>query len=104
MEENVKIDEGVNRHGVRTQVSFEGEEVIVQKTFDAEPHLKYAEQARQQTAGMNWGEGRIVGHIPPVFYAQIMRIRDPAERDKAIMTFLRENPAFCTFDRFLKVV
>lgn len=103
MEENVKIDEGVSRQGVRTEISFEGDEVIVKKSFDAEPHLRYAEQARAQTAGMGWGEGRVIGHIPPAFYAQICTIRDPQERDKAVMRFLRENPAFVMFDKALKV-
>jgi len=96
------IDEGFER-GIRTQVHFDGDEQIVfQRTFDVEPHLKYAEQARQATEGQNWGEGRLVGHIPDAFLAPIMLIQDRREREKAIMTFLRENPAFVMFDKFLK--
>ncbi len=102
IEENVTIDEGVSKGGVRTQISFEGDEVIVKKSFDAEPHLRHAEQARQQTAGMGWGEGRLVGHIPPAFYAMILKIRDPQERERAVMQFFRDNPAFVMFDRFKK--
>lgn len=103
MEQNVKIDEGVSRQGVRTELIFEGDDLIVKKSWNPDPHLRYAEQARQQTAGMRWGEGRFIGHIPPDFYGQICTIRDPQEREKAIMRFLRENPAFTMFDKALKV-
>jgi hypothetical protein len=100
--ENVTVDEGVDHLGIRTQMHFEGDEIIVQKTYDAEPHLRYAEQARQQTAGMNWGEGRIVGHIPPVPLAKIMQLRTKEERQKAMRAFLFENNKFVMFDKFLK--
>lgn len=100
--ENETIDAGVSSQGVRTRLMFEGDAAIVKKTFDAAPHLKHAEEARIQTAGKNWGGGRLVGHIPPVFYAQIMTIRDPQEREAAVMKFFKENPAFVMFDRFAK--
>ena len=100
--ENVTVDEGVSAFGVRKQVHFEGDSVIVQKTYDAAPHLEHARIARESTEGKRWGEGKLIGHIPPVEYARISVIRDPAERRKAIMTFLRENPAFVMFDRALK--
>jgi len=96
------IDEGV-RLGIRTKVHFEGnDDIVFQKTFDAEPHLKYAEHARQSTEGMNWGEGRFVCHIPDAFLAPILAIRDRQDREKAIMRFMRENPAFVMFDKALK--
>lgn len=98
--ENTVIDLGVSKGGTATKIHLEGDQVITQQTFDAEPHLKYAEDARIQTAGKNWGEGRLVGHIPPAFYAKIILIKDRQERDKAIRAFLRENPAFVMFDRF----
>lgn len=100
--QNEEIDAGVSSQGVHTKLTFEGEAAIVKKTFDATPHLKHAENARIQTAGQNWGGGKLVGHIPPVFYAQIMTIRDPQEREAAVMKFFRENPAFVMFDRFGK--
>jgi hypothetical protein len=64
--------------------------------------LKYAEHARQSTSGMNWGEGKLIGHIPDVFLAPIIVIKDRKEREKAIMRFLRENPALVMFDKALK--
>jgi hypothetical protein len=101
-EENVSLDEGVNRHGVRTRLHFEGDSLIVQKTYDADPHLRYAEQARQATEGKRWGEGRFICHIPPAEHAKILVIKDRAERTKAIRRFMQENPAYVMFDRALK--
>ena len=51
---------------------------------------------------MNWGEGKLIGHIPDVFLAPIIVIKDRKEREKAIMRFLRENPALVMFDKALK--
>lgn len=99
--ENVSIDEGVT-NGIRTQLHFEGEELIVQKTFDAAPHLQYAKDARDATQGQRWGEGRLVGHIPDIFYAPIAALKDRKEREKAVRLFLQQNPAFVMFDRALK--
>lgn len=96
------LDEGVTKDGVRTQVHFDPDTIVVQRSFDAEPHLQHAKLARESTEGKSWGEGRMIGHIPPVFYAEILKIRDRDERDKAVMTFLRENPAFVMFDKALK--
>lgn len=101
-EENVTIDEGVNADGVNTKLHFEGDFLTVQKTYDATPHLEYAASAREQTSGMNWGQGRLVGHIPPLEYAKFSMIKDAGERQKAIHLWLKENSAFVMFDRFLK--
>ena len=95
------IDEGVDK-GIQTQVHFEGGEIIHQKTFDAEPYLLHAANARQQTEGKRWGDGKFIGTIPPAFYAPICAIRDPQERQAAVLSFFRENPAFVMFDRFGK--
>jgi len=100
--ENTSFVDNVSRDGVITTLSFEGEELITKKTWDAEPHLRYAEEARQATAGQNWGTGKLIGHIPPAMYAQFLTIKDNVERKKAIMTWLRQNPAFTMFDRALK--
>ena len=100
--ENVTIDEGVV-NGIRTKMHFEHDGgIVVQKTFDAEPHLTYAADARRDTAGMNWGEGRMVGHIPDLYLAPILAIKGKAEREKAVKLFFQQNPAFVMFDKFLK--
>lgn len=102
--ENTTIDEGVGPTGVRTQIHLQGDEIILQKTFDAEPLLKEAEHARQSTAGKGWGEGRIVGTIDPVSYGRISQIKDRQERDKAILEYFRERPALVKFDGYYKTL
>lgn len=97
------IDEGYNpKTGVRTRVHFEDGQIIHQKTYDAEPYLKAAKEARERTAGESWGDGRVIGTLPPLVHAQIQQIADQQERERAIMAFFRENPAFVSFDRALK--
>lgn len=98
-EENVTIDEGLDLHtGVRTQLHFEGDSLITQKSFDATPHLEYARRAREATAGQPFGEGKFIGHIPPAFYAKVCVIADREERKRAIRDFFIENPAFRMFE------
>lgn len=100
--ESVTIDEGY-AGDIRTQMHFESDGgIVVQKTFDAEPHLQYAKDARDATQGMNWGSGRMVCHIPDIYYAPIAAIKDRKEREKAVRLFMAENPAFVMFDRALK--
>lgn len=101
--ENVSIDEGVNPNtGVRTQFHFEGDSLITQKTFDAEPHLEHARRLREAQDGQRWGEGKLVGHIPAAFYAKICVIQDLAERRAAVLEFFRQNPAFVGYTPYLK--
>lgn len=103
--EGVTIDEGINEQGVRTQFHFEADGgLVLQKTFDAEPLLKHAENARQSTAGKGWGEGRLVGTIDPVSYGRISQIKDRAERDKAILDYFRERPKLVMFDGYYKTL
>jgi hypothetical protein len=101
-EENVTVDEGMSSQGVHTQLHFEGDSLIVQRSYDAEPHLQYAREAREATTGMRWGEGRLVGHIPPAEYARFLLIRDNAARKTAIKAWLRENSQFVMFEKYLK--
>ncbi len=101
--ENVTIDEGIDPDtGVRTQFHFEGDEIIVQKTYDAEPYLRKAQEMRERNEGKSWGEGKEVGVIPPWVYPEIQKLRDRRERSKAIKAFFRANPAFCAYPAYLK--
>ncbi len=99
--ENVTVDEGIE-NGIRTQLHFEGDDLIIQKTFDASAHLKHAENARLATQGQNWGEGRFVVHIPEIYLPAILAIKDRGERDKAIRLFAEQNQGFIMFDKYLK--
>jgi hypothetical protein len=99
--ENVTIDEGVNRQGVRTKLHFEGESLIVQKTYDAQPFLEHAAEMRAATRGERWGDMRKIATIPPAEYARFLMIKDNKDRQKAIMAWLRANPALIAFERAL---
>ena len=98
-----EIDEGINPHtGARTVYRFEGEQVVVQKTFDAEPYIKRAQEMRIRNEGKRWGEGKEVGVLPPWENQKISLIRDDAERERAMKLFFRENQAFLAYDAFIK--
>lgn len=97
------IDEGLDPlTGVRTQYHFEGDQVVCQKTYDAEPYLKRAAEMRAANAGKKWGEGKHVGVIPPWELPNIEAIADPQEREKAMKRFFRANPAFLAYEPFIK--
>lgn len=101
--ENVDVDEGFDpATGVRTIVKFEGGELIIQKQWDPTPYLLHVQEMRERNEGKNWGEGREVGYIPPLFYAQINLIKDIKERKKSLKQFFVDNPAFCAYAPFLK--
>lgn len=100
--ENTSFVDNVSHDGIVTTLHFEGDSLITQRTYDAEPHLRYAQQARESTEGKNWGDGKLIGHIPPAEYARFLMIKDNAERKKAIMAWLRENSAFAMYDKALK--
>ena len=100
--ENVTVDEGTDEYGTNTKLHFEGDSLIVQKSFDAQPLLDQCAALRNATAGERWGEMRKVAEIPMAIYSQALLIRDNQERKKFIRRWLAENRGFITFDRYLK--
>ena len=97
------INEGTSQAtGVTTRTHFADGDIVIQKTFDAEPHIKYAARMREATAGQRWGEGKVVGTIPPALHAKILVTRDPQERKRMVREFFMENPAFVTYEPYLK--
>ena len=98
------VDDGVHAYGVHRQVTFEGDQVVTKLTYDAEPLLEAAKAERIATAGNRWGEGvgTKVGTMPMAVYTEFMKVQSAEERQKFILKWLRENPAFVTFDKFLK--
>lgn len=101
--ESFTVDEGFDPYGTRKQITFEGDQVVTKTTFDAQPFLERAHAARIATEGQRWGEGvgTKVGEIPMAVYSKFLTL--PAEeRQKYLLGWLRENPAFVTFDKFLK--
>ena len=100
--ESFELDEGYDATGVRTLVKFEGDQAVKVRSYDAEPLIEQCKAERIASAGMNWGEGRKVGSIPPHVYATFLQIKDQRERTKLIKNFLNINTHFVTFDRYLK--
>lgn len=100
--ESFTMDEGVDAYGTRKQVTFEGDQAVTKLSFDAQPFLESAKAERVATAGERWGDGRKVGTIPMAVYTQFLKIQGAEERQKYLRNWLLENPAFVTFDKFLK--
>lgn len=100
--ENVTVDEGVDAYGTRTQLHFEGDSLIVQKSFDGKGLADHCKDINNATSGQRWGEMRHVGTLPMVIYAKASAIRDNKERLAFIKGWLRQNPHFITFDRYMK--
>lgn len=97
------INEGVNpQTGIQTRTHFADGEIVVEKRYDAEPHVEYARKMREAQEGQGWGDGKTVVHLTAEAYGRVLLIRDQDERKKFIRQWAKENPAFVTFDRYLK--
>lgn len=97
------VDEGVDSQtGIRTIYHFEGDQVVCQKVYDAEPYIQRAAEMRARNEGKRWGEGKEVGVLPPWVYPQIAAIEDDAEREKATKAFFRANPVFLAYDAYIQ--
>lgn len=100
--ERFTMDEGVNQLGVRKLVHFDGDQVVSQYTCDAEPIIEQCKEERIVSAGERWGDGRKIGTIPPTVLGEMMAIKGAEERKKFVLQYLKANPAFVSFDKFLK--
>jgi hypothetical protein len=88
--------------GIQTVVHANDNGWTIEKRFDAEPLLQDAEAGRQATQGERWGDGRKVGTIPLAILGQFMR-QDGGLDTKRLTAWLRENPAFVSYEPFLRV-
>jgi hypothetical protein len=106
MSNSLKLVDINAQQGIRTELHEEDGKVVLKKTYDAEPFLEHAAEMRAQTRGDNWGPyGRKVGTIPMAELAKMMRHSadlSSAEFKKEVRTWLQTNPAFVTFDKYLK--
>jgi hypothetical protein len=100
--ESVSVDEGVDAYGTRTQLKFEGDSLIVQKSFDGKGMADACKAINTATAGQRWGEMRHVGTLPMAVYGKALAFKDNRERIKYIRNWLAQNPDFITFDRYMK--
>ena len=87
--------------GITSTVHEVGSKTIIQKTYDAEPLLTACANERAFTDGDSWGELRKVGTIPTAELATMMR-QDGTIDNKRAVAWLKANPAFVTFGKFLK--
>lgn len=101
--ESFTYDHGYDAYGNYRQAIVDNDQVVQKTTYDAEPFLKLAAEERAHTAGDRWKEGlgTKVGTVPMAVYAQTMSM-DSESRKVFLLNWLRENPAFVTFDKFLK--
>lgn len=100
--ENVTVDEGVDAYGTRTQIHFEGDSLIIQKSFDGHELAEQCKAINKATEGQRWGEMRHVGTLPMAVYGKALAFKDNRERIKYIKDWLRQNPDFITFGRYMK--
>lgn len=102
LKENVTVDEGFDAYGTHKSLTFEGDQLVIKTSFDAQPLIEEAKAMRNATAGERWGDMRRVATIPMAIYAKAIQIKDNRERQKYLRTYLQQNPAFVTFDKYLK--
>ena len=104
LKESFVLDDGVDQFGTRTKFAFDALDQSITKvqTFDGTELADACTKLRNATSGERWGEGKHVATIPMAVYGQALAIKDNQERQKFIRKWLAENPAFITFDRYLK--
>lgn len=84
--------------GVDTYYESNGEQDRASITQNVDDILEHAHEMRRETAGEKYGEMRKIGVIPMSVIGQAMR-EGWLTDEKRIRQWLRENPAFKTFDR-----
>lgn len=102
--ENVSFVDEVS-NGVKTILHFEGDQLTVQRQWDATPWLEAAKAARAATAGERWGDGRVVGYLPPADYGRYLtetRGWTKEERRQWIRAYFQERTGLVTFEKYLK--
>lgn len=86
--------------GIQTTVHRTENKVVIQKTEDVQPLLQAAAEERAWNQGQRWGEFKKVGTVPMSVVAKFMR-QDGGFDAQRCAQWLKENPAFVTYDRFL---
>ena len=99
MSELFKLQDTDAVTGITTTVERVEGAVRIGKTWDAEPFLEVAAAERAATAGERWGEGRKVGTVPMAVLGMFLR-QDGGLDVKRCAQWLKENPAFITFDKY----
>ena len=102
--ENVSFVEDVS-NGVTTTLHFQGEELVVQREWDATPWLEQAKAERAATEGQRWGEMRKVFSLPPAEYGRyLIETRQMTSQEKKawLRNWAQQHPALVGFEKYLK--
>lgn len=102
--ENVSVVEDVS-NGVTTTLHFQGEELVVQRQWDATPWIEAAKAERAATDGQRWGEMRKVFSLPPAEYGRyLIETRQMSSQEKKawLRNWAQQNPALVGFEKYLK--
>lgn len=102
--ENVSFVEDVS-NGVTTTLHFQGEELVVQREWDATPWLEAAKAERSATEGQRWGEMRKVFSLPPAEYGRyLIETRQMTSQEKKawLRQWAQQHPALVGFEKYLK--
>lgn len=98
----IKIDQFDNQLGIRTRVHETETKLVIEKIYDSEPITEMAAEMRATRSGERWNElGTHVGFIPMAELATMMR-QDGGFDKARVREFLQKNPAFVSFDKYLK--
>lgn len=99
---SIKIDSYDPQLGIRTRVHETETKVVIEKQYDAQPLVDAAAEMRNTRAGDRWDSmGTHVGFIPMAELATMMR-QDGGFDIARVREYLQRNPAFVTFDKYLK--
>lgn len=102
--ESVSVVEDVS-NGVMTTLHFQGDQLVVQRQWDATPWLEQAKAERAATDGQRWGEGRKVFSLPPAEYGRfLIETRGQSQKEKQVWLrmWAQQNPALVSFEKYLK--
>jgi len=98
---NQTWDMGTGPSGTQGLIHIEDGQIITEKWYDAEPLADDCHENRAFNQGANWGEGQVVGSMPPHIF-QKMLMDGTAFDQAAVMRFFRSNPQFVRFEKVLK--
>lgn len=102
--ENVSFVDEVS-NGVKTILHFEGDQLTVQRQWDATPWLEAAKAERSETEGQRWGDMRKVFTLPPAEYGRYLvetRQMSSSQKKAWLRTWAQQHPALVGFEKYLK--
>jgi hypothetical protein len=87
--------------GIATTVHDLDNRVVIEKKYESDALRDICAAERAATDGQKWGEWRKVGSVPMAELATMLRQDGTLDQERAA-AWLKKNPAFVTFNKFLK--